>query len=537
MKVALYARVSSQQQAENDLSIASQLKALRKYAKRKEWTVYKEYVDEAESARSANRPAFQEMIGTAKKKNPPFEIILLWKFSRFARNREDSIIYKSLLLKNGVSVISMNEQVDDTPSGKLLEGIIEVIDEFYSLNLAVDTIRGLRENATRGFKNGSLPFGYKAKKVMDGNNQRTKLEPDENHDHIIKQIFKMALENKGIKEIAKTLNNNGLKTGKGNHWSNSAVSYILKNEAYAGTQVFGKTSKNKLKLNNPEDIIRIEDNHTPIIEKDDFNAVQKLMSNRRSQIIHPRRVASQYLLSGLVFCGKCGAAMSGCSAKSGKFFYYACQNYLKRGKDVCDMKLTNKNKIEKLVIDSIKTNILTEKTLSGLFKIVIDEYGQSKKGSLEQLKSIDKQLGTFRGRLGKLYNSLETGKLDIDDLAPRIKELKSQMNILEKKRIEVEEETSSPSSIPFKMSMLKHYVEDLTTLLKKGTIVEQKSFLHSFIKRIVVNHPEVQIDYNIPIINKKGRTSETEVLPIVKNGSSGRIRTYNLMINSHPLYH
>jgi site-specific DNA recombinase len=519
MFVALYARVSSQQQAENDLSIASQLKALRKHAKRKGWTVYNEYVDEASSALSANRPAFQEMIGTAKKKNPPFTSILIWKFSRFARNREDSIIYKSLLKKQGVSVISINEQVDDTPSGKLLEGIIEVIDEFYSLNLAQDTIRGLRENATRGFKNGSLPFGYKAKKVMDGNNQRTKLEPDKNHDHIIKQIFKMALENKGIKEIAKTLNNNGLKTGKGNHWSNSAVSYILKNEAYAGTQVFGKTSNNKLKRNNPEDIIRIEDNHTPIIEKEDFNTVQKLMSNRRPQIIHPRRVASKYLLSGLVFCGKCGAAMSGCSAKSGKFFYYACQNYLKRGKDVCDMKLTNKKKIEKLVIDRIKTNILTEENLKGLFEIVIDEYSQSRKDSQEQLITIDKQLGNLRERLGKLYNSLETGKLDIDDLAPRIKELKAQINILEKKRIDVDEETSSPSSIPFKMNMLKHYIEDLTTLLIKGTIVEQKSFLRSFIKRIVVNHPDVRIDYNIPIINKKGRTSETEVLPIVKNGS------------------
>ncbi len=421
MFVALYARVSSQQQAENDLSIASQLKALRKYAKRKEWTVYEEYVDEAESARSDNRPAFQEMIGTAKKKTPPFASILIWKFSRFARNREDAIIYKSLLKKQGVSVTSINEQVDDTPSGKLLEGIIEVIDEFYSLNLAEDTIRGLRENATRGFKNGSIPFGYKAKKVMDGNNQRTKLEPDENYNYIIKQIFKMALDNKGIKEIAKTLNTGGLKTGKGNPWSNSAVSYILKNEVYTGTQIFGKTSRNKLKPKNKEDIIRIENNHPAIIDKETFDIVQELMSNRQPKIMHPRRINSKYILSGLVFCGKCGAAMSGCSAKSGKFSYYACQNYLKRGKTVCNMKLTNKKRIEKLVIDRIKTNILTEENLKGLFKIVSEEYNQRKKDSGEQLKVIDRQIGAFRGSLGKLYNSLETGKLDIDDLHPESK--------------------------------------------------------------------------------------------------------------------
>ena len=537
MKIALYARVSSQQQAENDLSISGQLKALRKHAEKNGWTIYKEYIDEAESALSANRPAFQEMIATAKKKNPPFEIILIWKFSRFARNREDAVIYKSLLRKNGVSVISMNEQVGDTPSGKLLEGIIEVIDEFYSLNLAQDTIRGLRENASRGFKNGSLPFGYKAKEVMDGNNKRTKLEPDENAEHIIKRIFKMALENKGIKEIAKTLNNNGLKTSKDNHWSNSAVSYILRNEVYAGTQVFGKTSRNKLKPKNAEDIIRIEDNHPAIIDKETFRLVQKLMSNRRPKIIHPRRVSSRYLLSGLVFCGKCGAAMSGSSAKSGKFFYYSCQNFLKRGKGVCNMKLINKGKIESLVIDRIKTHVLNEENLRGLFTIVLDEMNQNRNESEEHLKTFDKQLDTLRRKLDKLYNSLESGKLDIDDLAPRIKELKAQIDKLEAKRNEVIEEIKNPKTLPFNLKDLKTYVKDLGNLLRKGSIVEQKSFLRSFIKRIVVNHPKVQIDYNIPIINKKGRTSDTEVLPIVKTGSPGRIRTYNLVVNSHPLYH
>ena len=111
MNAVLYARVSSEKQAENDLSISAQLKALRAYAEKNGWTIIKEYVDEAESARSANRPAFQEMIAHAKAKTKAFEAILIWKHSRFARNREDAIIYKSLLRKFGVSVISMNEQV------------------------------------------------------------------------------------------------------------------------------------------------------------------------------------------------------------------------------------------------------------------------------------------------------------------------------------------------------------------------------------------------------------------------------------------
>src|SRR3990167_1731485 len=160
-KVALYLRVSSEKQAEKDLSIPSQRKALQKYAAEKGWIIVQEFVDEAQSARSAKRPAFQEMISLAKKKPPPFNVILVWKLSRFARSREDSIIYKTLLRKNGVQLISINEQIDNSPAGKMLEGIIEVMDEFYSTNLAHDTVRGMKENAQQGYFNGGyVPYGY-----------------------------------------------------------------------------------------------------------------------------------------------------------------------------------------------------------------------------------------------------------------------------------------------------------------------------------------------------------------------------------------
>jgi site-specific DNA recombinase len=139
-KVAIYARVSSEKQ-DIDLSISAQLKALREYSSRNNHIVTKEYIDEAESGRSIDRPGFKEMISAARQKPAPFEAILVWKLSRFARNREDSIIYKSLLRKHGIQVISINEPLEDTPSGRLLEGIIEVIDEFYSANLSQDVIR------------------------------------------------------------------------------------------------------------------------------------------------------------------------------------------------------------------------------------------------------------------------------------------------------------------------------------------------------------------------------------------------------------
>ncbi len=156
MKAVLYARVSSEKQAEKDLSIPAQLKALRKHAESKGYDVVRDYVDEAESARTAHRPAFQEMIAASKNRIKQFDVILVWKLSRFARNREDSIMYKSLLRKHGVQLVSINEQIDDTPTGKLFEGMIEVMDEFYSANLAQDTKRGMRESASRGYFSGGL---------------------------------------------------------------------------------------------------------------------------------------------------------------------------------------------------------------------------------------------------------------------------------------------------------------------------------------------------------------------------------------------
>jgi len=159
-RVAVYARVSSERQ-DTDLSISAQFRALRDYAARNEQVVVKEFVDEAESGRSIDRPGFKQMISAARQKPAPFEAILVWKLSRFARNREDSIIYKSLLRKHGIQVISINEPVEDTPSGRLLEGIIEVIDEFYSANLSQDVVRGMRESVSRGFyPGGRVPFGY-----------------------------------------------------------------------------------------------------------------------------------------------------------------------------------------------------------------------------------------------------------------------------------------------------------------------------------------------------------------------------------------
>ena len=154
MKAAIYSRVSSDSQ-DVELSIFGQIRALKDFAAKHGYEITREYVDEAESGRNTNRPAFREMISVAKAHNPPFEAILVWKLNRFARNRIDSATFKKLLRDRGIKVVSINEPLEDSPSGRLLEGVIETIDQFYSENMGEDIRRGMRENATRGFYNGS----------------------------------------------------------------------------------------------------------------------------------------------------------------------------------------------------------------------------------------------------------------------------------------------------------------------------------------------------------------------------------------------
>jgi site-specific DNA recombinase len=522
MKVVLYARVSSEKQAEKDLSIAAQLKALRKYGLERGWEIYREFIDEAESARSANRLAFKEMIALGKQRHKSFDAILVWKLSRFARNREDSIIYKSLLRKYGISVISINEQVDESPAGKLLEGMIEVIDEFYSINLAQDTLRGMKENAGRGYHNGGIvPVGYKAKKFMDGTNEKTRLEPDEIFTPIIQRIFQMCADGLGAKEIVKTLNGEGLRTSTGKLWNKNNVYYVLKNEVYTGTLVWNRQHKSqgRPRPKDPKDIIRIENNHPAVISREMFEKVQALLRERSPEITHPRTINSDYLLSGFLYCGKCGSGMLGCAAKSSRFFYYACHNYSKRGKDVCNAKLIKKERIEGFVVDRIKANLLTEDNLRELVKLTNEEIGRAKEQYEERLAVIEVQLEEVRRRLHKLYDALETGKLEVEDLAPRIKELKVQTDDLEEKRIDLMESIQEAKVDLLEASVVRAYVDDLKALLSKGSIVEQKSFLRSFVKRIDVSLPQVVINYTMPLKTQKVEPLEREVLPFALDGS------------------
>ena len=242
---ALYARVSSDRQ-DVDLSVAAQLRALRDYAEKNNYVVTREYIDEAESGRVADRPEFRKMLDAATADDAPFEQILVWKFSRFTRKREHAVAFKSLLRRRGVRVVSITEHADDSPTGKLMEAIIESVDEFYSANLAEEVTRGMREAASRGFWVSTYaPYGYKKVRVQDGAKERPKLELDPPADAVVRRIFEMTLAGKSVLDIVRVLNEEGIPTRNGGRWLKNTVHGMLTNESYAGTLVWGKRAKSK----------------------------------------------------------------------------------------------------------------------------------------------------------------------------------------------------------------------------------------------------------------------------------------------------
>lgn len=278
MNIVIYLRVSSEQQAERQLSIPAQREALEKYASEQGWHIVEEFIDEAKSAKSDDRPDFQRMIAAAQQTNNSFQVILIHKFDRFSRNRTDHVVYKAMLKKLGILVISATEPTEPkTPHGMLLEGMLEVISEFNNVNLKHETIKGMKENAEQGFHcGGRPPFGYRLFKT--GSKVNYELGP-EDEMKVIKQIFSMAAQGMGGKKIARFLNEQGIPAKR--KWLPSSILAILGNEAYIGYRVWNKKAEMSGRNRPQSEWIITENSHPAIIDKKLWDTAQSELQSRK----------------------------------------------------------------------------------------------------------------------------------------------------------------------------------------------------------------------------------------------------------------
>ena len=247
------------------------------------------------------------------------------------------------------------------------------------------------------------------------------------------------------------------------------------------------------------------------------------MKERMPKKVHPRRASSPFLLSGIAYCGYCGKALVGKYAKNGEFAYYVCGTLDKKGSGSCPAKYLNTDKFESLVIKQIKERILTKENLINLVRMVNEEMDSTMKSYQDEISLISGAISDVNHRLERLYDAIETGKLNLDDLVLRIRELRSRQEQLQARRMEIESQMSDRKVELADLETVSCYVDDLHNLLKEGTLAERKAFIRSFIKEIRVTGNEAVLTYTIPILPEKVTIDKEGVLPIVQY--SGRYWT------------
>lgn len=222
VRAVIYARFSSDNQREE--SIDAQVRAIRDYAKKNSIIVVGEYIDKAKSAMTDNRPEFLRMVSDSAKGG--FDLVLVHKLDRFARNRQDSIGYRMELKKHGVSLVSVLEYLDDeSPESLILESVLEAMAEYYSKNLAREVNKGMKENALKGLHTGGIPpLGY------DLDPETKMLVINEKEAEAVRLTFKMFNEGYGYSRINEELNLRGYKTKVGRSFNNNSLTNVVRND-------------------------------------------------------------------------------------------------------------------------------------------------------------------------------------------------------------------------------------------------------------------------------------------------------------------
>lgn len=469
-----YVRVSTDKQEE--LSPDSQAKLLKDFAHKNGIIISKIFYELGVSGRKAEkRPEFQKMIAMAKSSDHPVDAILVWKFSRFARNQEESIVYKSLLKKkHNVDVISVSEPLVDGPFGSLIERIIEWMDEYYSVRLSGEVTRGMTEKAKRGGYQARPPLGYR---IAERGKPPVIVEEEA---EIIRIIFqKYALEGMGMFDIARYLNLCGFKTSRGKEFERRSVEYILENPTYCGMIRWNRTVNETNEIRPKDEWIIAEGQQPSIISKELFDKA----AARHNMEYKPKgsRPSSTYRhwLSGLVKCPVCGRTMIAKKIVNGKrtYCYFVCYGYSK-GKCLAKNSISSL-KLAPAILQSLK-DVLNNQQLS--FRYIQPEPETAPDLSdilLDQLKRIDEKLD----RIKEAYrNGVDT----LEEYKENKALVQNEKQLLEKQLAELPAQDSESDQAE---SALLDRVKNVYEIVNSESVddVTKNEILKSIIEKIVYN--------------------------------------------------
>ncbi len=527
-----YCRFSSSNQREE--SIDAQKRAIQEYADSKGWTINHWYVDEGISGTTDNRPSFQQMINDSRQ--GLFNKVIVHKLDRFARNTQVSISSRYELLKNGAKLISVLEHIDDSVESKIMVSVLESMAEYFSSNLARETMKGLKENAYKCWCNGSTPpYGYQRVPRMENGVpvyskkgtvlHNTVIEPTQ--AEAVQLMFNLTLQGKTRFEIMHHLNELGYTDAKGRPFKRGTlIDYILRNERYTGTYIFNQKKKTLSRSgkyvwveNDKRDVIRIDGGLPQIVSRETFDKVQCILQQR----VHrsPSNVTEEYLLSGKIICGECGKPYHGWKKTKGgvDYIYYKCTNNGKyiRGElknDYCHNTSIRRDKIEKIVVDKV-VELLSD---PHLVDKIFDEYNQFLREHKDQqhMDHLEARIESTNTQIQNIVGVIAAGHYS-DALSDRLQILENEKNDL---TLKLQNEQKKLGSLQVDKNKLQQQINQVSAMLLDNTaeFSARKIILQSFLNKVVVyqNHIEIYIN---ALPNEYSRNFNLEITDdlVVKN--------------------
>ena len=461
MTAVIYARYSSDNQREE--SIEGQIRECTAYAEKNGITVVKHYIDRALSAKTDNRPDFQQMIKDSEKRL--FDIVLVWKLDRFARNRYDSAHYEYQLERNHVKLVSATEPISDSPAGIMVKSMLTGMAEYYSAELSEKVVRGMTENVLKGkYNGGTIPIGFKV-------DEEKFFQIDPLKAPFVVEAFQRYNDGATMKELMNWLNDSGVTTNRNQKFTYNSVQTLLTNKRYIGENHF-------------KDIV-MPDSIPAIVDKDLFEEVQqKIKNNSRAPARH--KAEDDYLLTTKLFCGMCGAMMFGeCGTGRNKVVhhYYKCAT-AKRFK-TCKKKTVRKEWLEDLVIAATMKLIQDDAVIDAIVAEVMELQDQEN----TTLPLLEKQMREVENGIENMLNAIQAGVLT-NSTKLRLEKLEEQQKELEV-RI-VEEKIAKPR---LSENQIRFW---LTRLRKLDTRVKshRETLINTFVNAVYLYDEKVLITFN-----------------------------------------
>jgi len=461
MTAVIYARYSTDSQREE--SIEGQIRECTAYAEKNGFTVVKHYIDRAISAKTDNRPQFQQMIKDSER--GIFDVIIVWKLDRFARNRYDSARYKTQLKRNGVKLVSATEIISAGPEGIILESVLEGYAEYYSADLSEKVVRGMTENALKGIYNGgTIPFGY----MID---ETRHYQPDPLLAPYVEQTFQKYADGATMTDLRDWLKAHNIKNSMGGEMSYNTIQRMLSNRRYIG----------ELRL---RDVV--QPNAIPaLVSEELFNKVQeKLAKNKKAPARH--KAEESYLLTTKLYCGKCGALMfgeSGVSHTGRMYTYYKCAAAKK--KKTCDKKAVRKQWLEDLVVTETMKLVEDDASMNAIIAKVMELQNQES----TDLPIYEKQLKETEVGITNMLNAIQMGILTSST--------KERLEALEEQRKELQARIAEERLA--KPKMKEEFVRFWLLRFRKLDMTQpeqRQALVDTFINAIYLYDDKVLITFN-----------------------------------------